>query len=338
MRKSACLCCASAGRRAPSAPCSRSTTTSTPATATRSACCSRSSNSPTSSSSWTSCKARRARRSSWRRIRTAAFRRCELDDGTFLAESDAILWYLAEGTPFIPADRLARAQVLQWMFFEQYSHEPYVATHALHHAPPAGGFAAPRGDARSDEARRRRARGDGEASGDAALLRRASATRSRTSRCTRTRTCADRGRSISAPYPNVLAWLGRVKDQPKHMPITYRPASRRVTVLRPSRRRSRASRSLPARLARARGRPSSGPRSRWRSRRSPAARSCRISCANSRPFMCGHRHVGQHEIELAGRRPEGLERFLAAGEAGHLMTQVLSMRVIRKTSGCSSSR
>ncbi len=52
----------------------------------------------------------------------------ELDDGTNLAESNAILWYLAEGTPFVPADRLGRAQTLQWMFFEQYSHEPYVAT------------------------------------------------------------------------------------------------------------------------------------------------------------------------------------------------------------------
>src|SRR5690349_17344015 len=52
----------------------------------------------------------------------------ELDDGTNLAESNAILWYLAEGTPFVPSDRLGRAQVLQWMFFEQYSHEPYVAT------------------------------------------------------------------------------------------------------------------------------------------------------------------------------------------------------------------
>jgi glutathione S-transferase len=51
----------------------------------------------------------------------------ELDDGTFLAESNAILWYLAEGTPFVPPDRLGRAQALQWMFFEQYSHEPYVA-------------------------------------------------------------------------------------------------------------------------------------------------------------------------------------------------------------------
>jgi glutathione S-transferase len=52
----------------------------------------------------------------------------ELDDGTNLAESNAILWYLAEGTQFVPNDRLGRAQVLQWMFFEQYSHEPYVAT------------------------------------------------------------------------------------------------------------------------------------------------------------------------------------------------------------------
>ena len=51
----------------------------------------------------------------------------ELDDGTFLAESDAILWYLAEGTKFAPADRLERARTLQWMFFEQYSHEPYIA-------------------------------------------------------------------------------------------------------------------------------------------------------------------------------------------------------------------
>lgn len=52
----------------------------------------------------------------------------ELDDGTVLPESNAIIWYLAEGTRFLPADRLERAQVLQWMFFEQYSHEPNIAT------------------------------------------------------------------------------------------------------------------------------------------------------------------------------------------------------------------
>jgi glutathione S-transferase len=52
----------------------------------------------------------------------------ELAPGQFLAESDAILCYLADGTRFMPSDRLERAQVLQWMFFEQYNHEPNVAT------------------------------------------------------------------------------------------------------------------------------------------------------------------------------------------------------------------
>lgn len=51
----------------------------------------------------------------------------ETDDGVFLAESNAILWYLAEATELIPTSAIGRAQVLQWMLFEQYSHEPYVA-------------------------------------------------------------------------------------------------------------------------------------------------------------------------------------------------------------------
>ena len=69
--------------------------------------------------------------------RTAQFLACnpngriptlQLDDGTWLPESNAILWYLAEESRFVPDTRRGRAQVLQWMFFEQYSHEPYVAT------------------------------------------------------------------------------------------------------------------------------------------------------------------------------------------------------------------
>ncbi len=51
----------------------------------------------------------------------------ELDDGRTIAESNAILLYLAEGTPFLPADRYDRAIVNQWLFFEQYSHEPNIA-------------------------------------------------------------------------------------------------------------------------------------------------------------------------------------------------------------------
>jgi len=51
----------------------------------------------------------------------------QLEDGSHLPESNAILYYLAEGTPFLPADKAGRARALQWMFFEQYSHEPYIA-------------------------------------------------------------------------------------------------------------------------------------------------------------------------------------------------------------------
>jgi len=51
----------------------------------------------------------------------------ELEDGRLLAESNAILCYLADGTPLLPADPWQRALTLQWLFFEQYSHEPCIA-------------------------------------------------------------------------------------------------------------------------------------------------------------------------------------------------------------------
>ena len=50
----------------------------------------------------------------------------EAEPGRFLSESGAILWYLAGGTPLVPDDRLARGEMLQWMFFEQHSLEPYL--------------------------------------------------------------------------------------------------------------------------------------------------------------------------------------------------------------------
>lgn len=49
-----------------------------------------------------------------------------LEDGRPLGESDAILWYFADGTRYLPAEPYERAQVLQWMFFEQYKHEPAI--------------------------------------------------------------------------------------------------------------------------------------------------------------------------------------------------------------------
>ncbi|MGE0154541.1 MAG: glutathione S-transferase family protein [Reyranellaceae bacterium] len=66
----------------------------------------------------------------------------QLEDGTVLPESNAIMFYLAEGTPYLPFDRLGRAQVLQWMFFEQYNHEPNIATvrYWIKHRVPTTAF------------------------------------------------------------------------------------------------------------------------------------------------------------------------------------------------------
>ncbi|MBD2091558.1 glutathione S-transferase family protein [Microcoleus sp. FACHB-1515] len=52
----------------------------------------------------------------------------EVEPDLYLAESNAILIYLSEGTKFLPEDKLDRARVMQWLFFEQYSHEPFIAT------------------------------------------------------------------------------------------------------------------------------------------------------------------------------------------------------------------
>ena len=67
----------------------------------------------------------------------------EIDERTALPESDAIIWYFAQSTRLVPTDKLARARVLQWMFFEQYSHEPYIATvrYWVHIVRDADGFA-----------------------------------------------------------------------------------------------------------------------------------------------------------------------------------------------------
>lgn len=58
----------------------------------------------------------------------------EWPDGRVLAQSDAIIFHLAEGSPLIPADAFERAQMLQWMFWEQYSHETTIAVRRFHKA------------------------------------------------------------------------------------------------------------------------------------------------------------------------------------------------------------
>jgi glutathione S-transferase len=147
----------------------------------------------------------------------------ELDDGTNLAESNAILWYLAEGTPFVPADRLGRAQVLQWMFFEQYSHEPYVATprYIVKHFSP-------------DHARRAELP-DRLAKGRAALAVMDQHLEARSFFVAERYSIADialyaythvahEGGHDLRPYANVRSWLVRVAAQPRHRGIYDRPA------------------------------------------------------------------------------------------------------------------
>jgi glutathione S-transferase len=142
-----------------------------------------------------------------------------LDDGTTLAESNAIQFYLAEDTPFLPADRLERARVLQWMFFEQYSHEPYIAVvRAWTHWPSR----APADRAEFDA---RRSRGyDALTVMEAHLHHRDFFAAGRYTIAdialyAYTHVAHEGGFDLE-PYPAVSAWLARVKSQPRHIPIT----------------------------------------------------------------------------------------------------------------------
>jgi glutathione S-transferase len=142
----------------------------------------------------------------------------QLEDGGFLPESNAILFYLAEGTPLLPADKLGRARALQWMFFEQYSHEPYIAVarFILRYLPENSPRRAelPRLEERGHQALAVMERhlagapyfaGGGYSVADIALY-------------AYTHCAADGGFDL-ARYPAVGAWLGRVRSQPKHVPL-----------------------------------------------------------------------------------------------------------------------
>lgn len=149
----------------------------------------------------------------------------ELDDGTCLAESNAIIWYLAEGSPLVPDERLLRAQVMQWMCFEQYSHEPYVATprFIVKHLPADS----PRRAELPDRLARGRAAlavmeqhlaanrffvGERYTLADIALY-------------AYTHVAEEGGHDL-APYPRLRAWLDRVAAQPGYRPLMARPAAK----------------------------------------------------------------------------------------------------------------
>jgi glutathione S-transferase len=145
----------------------------------------------------------------------------EFEDGRVLAESGAILWYLSEGTRLSPVDRWGRAEVLQWMFFEQYSHEPYIAVARFwlafapkeelekkRHLIPEWRT---KGNAALGVMQTHLARHDWFAGGrysiaDIALY-------------SYTHCAADGGFELDA-YPAVRAWLKRVETEPDHIPLS----------------------------------------------------------------------------------------------------------------------
>lgn len=142
----------------------------------------------------------------------------QLEEGSYLPESNAILYYLAEGTPLLPADKLGRARALQWMFFEQYSHEPYVAVarYILRYLPPDS--------PRRAELSRLQERGH-QALGvmeqhlaTARFFVDDAYTVADISLYAYTHAAADGGFDLGR-YPAVSAWLARVKAQPKHVPL-----------------------------------------------------------------------------------------------------------------------
>lgn len=143
----------------------------------------------------------------------------ELEDGRHLAESNAILVYLADGTPLLPQERWPRAQVFQWLFFEQYSHEPNIATSRfwLRHT--------------EFDSHRRRRYAEKIKDGIAALqvMERHLATNTFfvADRYTIADIAlfaythvADEGGFDLSPFPAIRAWLDRVRSQPDHKPLS----------------------------------------------------------------------------------------------------------------------
>jgi glutathione S-transferase len=139
------------------------------------------------------------------------------DDGRALGESNAIIFYLAGGTPYLPEDPFERAQVLQWQFFEQYSHEPHIAVlrfwlHVAKMMPSPDEL----------DAKRR--------GGEAALMALERHLEDRRFLVAERYTIADislyaythvadeAGFELER-FPAVLSWLARVKEQPGHVPI-----------------------------------------------------------------------------------------------------------------------
>jgi glutathione S-transferase len=147
----------------------------------------------------------------------------EVTPGRYLPESNAILWYIAGGTPLAPEDRIDRAEALRWMFFEQHSVEPNLGsahfwltlvkggrelqTHALEDWMQNGyqAFAVMENHLK----RHPFFAAEHYTIADIALY-------------AYTHTANESGFDLTG-FPAIRAWLKRVSDQPKHVPITWEP-------------------------------------------------------------------------------------------------------------------
>lgn len=141
-----------------------------------------------------------------------------LDDGRPLAESGAILWYLGEGSRFVPDDSYERAQVLQWMFFEQYDHEPAIAVARfwLAYSGRAEDFA-DRLPERKAAGQRALAAMDDHLNGRNYLVG-DRLTLADLALYAYTHVAHEGGFDL-APYPAIGDWLERVASEPGHVPI-----------------------------------------------------------------------------------------------------------------------
>ncbi|MBB3772053.1 glutathione S-transferase [Angulomicrobium tetraedrale] len=154
----------------------------------------------------------------------------ELPGGRFLAESNAILFHLAEGTPLLPAEAFSRAEVLRWMFFEQHSHEPAIAAARFWLKLVRGGR-----ELRTHDVDRWMEEGYGALRiMERHLARRPFFVDDRLSIAdialyAHTHVAGE-GEFDLATFPALNAWLARVAAAPGHVDIGWRPATARQMV------------------------------------------------------------------------------------------------------------
>ena len=157
----------------------------------------------------------------------------EREDGAVLTESNAILCWLAEGTPFLDGDAWQRAQSLSWLFFEQYSHEPHVAV-----ARFICGWTAPDSPRRAELPRLRERAHAAMAVMETQLARQAwfGGTRYGIADIAlfAYSHCAEDGGIALAAYPRLRDWLDRVRATPDFVPLPT-PAAENLALIAQSR-------------------------------------------------------------------------------------------------------